>query len=123
LDGRAALLRRSGTWRAPRPLCSGARARVGNLYDHLVEHAVDGGISAGFLLATLLRALGPIWPSRLVLEGVPLGDCWKHPAARAEDPGDPTEGSSLSTSSRSGWRTRCWNRSRKPGSSSRASIS
>jgi len=92
LEGRAALLRRLGDVASATRAVFGAPARVGNLYDYLVDHAVDGTISAGFLLATLLRALGPIWPSRLVLEGVPLGDCWKHPAARAPDSGDPTGG-------------------------------
>ena len=70
----------------------GTPARLGNLYDYLVAHARDGAIGAGFLLATLLRALGPIWPPRLALDGVPLGDCWRHPAARAADPADPTNG-------------------------------
>ena len=28
----------------------------------------------------LLQQLGPIWPSRLTLGGIPLGDCWRHPA-------------------------------------------
>jgi hypothetical protein len=32
------------------------------------------------MLRVLLRALGPIWPGRLSLKGVPLGDCGKHSA-------------------------------------------
>ena len=32
---------------------------------------------------------GPIWPSRLELGGVPLGDCWRHPALTT---GDATTG-------------------------------
>ena len=92
LDGRASLLRRLGTVASATPAVFGAPARLGHLYDYLVAHARDGAISAGFLLATLLRALGPIWPSRLALDGVPLGDCWRHPAARAADPADPTNG-------------------------------
>jgi hypothetical protein len=27
-----------------------------------------------------------------VQDGVALGDCWRHPSARAADPGDPTDG-------------------------------
>src|SRR6202000_1744432 len=27
----------------------------------------------------------PIWPSRLTLGGIPLGDCWKHPAMSTRD--------------------------------------
>ncbi len=92
LDGRAALLRRLGIVAAATPAVFGTPARLGNLYDYLAAHADDGAIGADFVLATLLRALGPVWPPRLVLDGVPLGDCWRHPAARAADPADPTDG-------------------------------
>ena len=92
LDGRAALLRRLGTVAAATPAVFGTPARLGHLYDYLVAHAPKGAITAGFLLATLLRALGPVWPPRQVLGGVALGDCWRHPAARAGDSADPTDG-------------------------------
>jgi hypothetical protein len=36
------------------------------------------------MLRLVLRALGPIWPGRLSLDGVPLGDCARHYAV----PGD-----------------------------------
>ena len=36
------------------------------------------------MLDVVLRAFGPIWPGRLSLNGVPLGDCGKHSAI----PGD-----------------------------------
>jgi hypothetical protein len=32
-----------------------------------------------------LQHLGAIWPSRLTLGGVALGDCWKHPSLVTED--------------------------------------
>jgi GTP cyclohydrolase II len=59
LEGRAALLRRLGAVASACPTVFGAPARLGNLYDYLVAHARHGAISAAFLLATLLRALGP----------------------------------------------------------------
>jgi len=92
LEGRAALLRRLGAVAAATPAVFGTPARLGHLYDYLVARAPDGAVGAGFLLATLLRALGPVWPPRLVLDGVALGDCWRHPAARAANPADPTDG-------------------------------
>ena len=36
------------------------------------------------MLRLVLRAFGPIWPGRLSLGGVPLGDCGRHSAV----PGD-----------------------------------
>ena len=92
LEGRAVLLRRLGAVAAATPAVFGMPARIGHLYDYLVARAPDGEVNAGFLLATLLRALGPVWPLRYVLDGVALGDCWRHPAARAADPADPTDG-------------------------------
>jgi hypothetical protein len=82
LEGRAALLRRLGATIAARPEVF-ARAdgpRPGGLFDHLVAMARGGGIAAPAILAEVLRHLGPIWPSRVTLGGVALGDCWRHPA-------------------------------------------
>jgi len=76
LEGRAALLQRLGT--------SGL-ARPGDLFDRLAADAVGGEVKAESILAVLLDSLSGIWPSRLELAGVPLGDVWRHPAAVARD--------------------------------------
>lgn len=80
LAQRAALLRRLGAVIGATPAVFGRPARLGRLADYFLGHAEDGRIDADFVLGTLLRALGPVWPSRLSLRGVPLGDCWHHPA-------------------------------------------
>jgi Protein of unknown function (DUF1688) len=76
LEGRAALLQRLGTSGLSRP---------GDLFDRLAAGAVDGKVKAESILAVLLESLATIWPSRLELAGVPLGDVWRHPAAVARD--------------------------------------
>lgn len=79
LDGRAALLRRLGELALKKPdvFARHDGARPGGLFDHLV--ALHGeALAAPDILSALLRELGPIWPSRLTLGGVPLGDCWRH---------------------------------------------
>jgi hypothetical protein len=87
LDGRAALLRRLGLQVLARPdLFPGGRP--GGLYDVLAARAGDGGLPAPAILALLLEALGPIWADRLEIDGVPLGDCWRHPAIRRDDASD-----------------------------------
>ncbi|HSD40002.1 MAG TPA: URC4/urg3 family protein [Rhodocyclaceae bacterium] len=80
LEGRAALMRRLGEVVAATPAVFGADARIGNLYDYLLAHSQGGKIGAAFVVETLLRALGPVWPGRADLHGVSLGDCWRHPA-------------------------------------------
>ena len=39
------------------------------------------------ILAAVLDGLGAIWPGRLTLAGVNLGDVWPHPAAGGDGPG------------------------------------
>jgi hypothetical protein len=44
------------------------------------------GIDAAALLRALLDGLAPIWPGRIELGGVNLGDVWRHPAAGGTGP-------------------------------------
>jgi hypothetical protein len=64
------------------------RARPGGLYDYLAAQAVDQRVAAPRILEAVLEHLGPIWPSRLTLGGVPLGDTWRHPAIKRPDATD-----------------------------------
>ncbi len=85
LNGRATLLRTLGklvnntaavfaTQDSPRP---------GGLFDWLTRDAKT--IAAPQTLHALLIHLGPIWPDRLSLAGIPLGDVWRHSAIRRSD--------------------------------------
>jgi hypothetical protein len=79
LEGRAALLRRLGE----------AVGRPGVLFDEMAARAESGRLRAPVILEVLLERLGPIWPGRMELGGVSLGDCWRHPAIQR---GDATDG-------------------------------
>jgi len=89
LDGRVALLRRLGEQvaGAPRVFAREDMPRPGGLFDRLVADANPGTIAAPAILAMVLRELGPIWPSRITLGGVALGDCWRHPTLGREADG------------------------------------
>jgi hypothetical protein len=82
LKARATLLRRLGEVCAADPVRFGTPARPGNLYDHW--RGLGGVVPAAEILRILLGALGPIWPGRISLGGVSLGDCGRHAAV----PGD-----------------------------------
>ncbi len=90
LEGRAALLRRLATVVGNNPTifahCDAPRP--GGLFDHLVARFEGGRLAAPRILEAVLTHLGPIWPGRLSLGGVPLGDTWRHPALRRADPTD-----------------------------------
>jgi hypothetical protein len=54
----------------------------------MAARAIDGKLPAPVILEVLLEALGPIWPGRLSLGGVPLGDCWPHYVIKRDDATD-----------------------------------
>jgi len=100
VEGRADLLKRLGGAVESQPEYFGLAdsPRPGGLFDALTRRAGDGAaraqsgsgphsglqsqllLPAADILAVLLEALGSIWQNRPTLGGVPLGDCWLHPA-------------------------------------------
>jgi hypothetical protein len=89
LAARAELLRRLGRAVLAAPAMFGRKAapRPGGLFDQLADITVGGSIEATTILSEILALLGPVWPSRITMGGIPLGDCWRHPAL-AGGPGD-----------------------------------
>ncbi|MFN3571259.1 MAG: URC4/urg3 family protein [Polaromonas sp.] len=90
LDGRAALLRRLGQALQDDPATFGQPGRPGHLFDRLAPTG-SGTVQAHDVLSLLLTGLAPIWPAQNALDGEPLGDCWRHPAAGEEADG-PSRG-------------------------------
>lgn len=87
IGGRLQLLRGLGRLVASNPGDFGRfdRPRPGGLFDRLVSLAEDHKLPAPTILSELLQKLGPIWPSRITLNGIPLGDCWRHPMLTTPD--------------------------------------
>jgi hypothetical protein len=87
IEGRVDLLRRLGALVASKPDVFGSldTPRPGGLFDRLAILADGLQLAAPTVLSELLQQLGPIWPSRLTLGGIALGDCWKHPALTTKD--------------------------------------
>jgi hypothetical protein len=79
LAGRTALLRALGTAVAGAPQYFGTECpRLGHLFDYLCAHTSVGSVSAQQILQAVLESLGPIWPGRLSVGSVNLGDVWRH---------------------------------------------
>jgi hypothetical protein len=75
VEGRTNLLRNLGRALENKEIFKDGRP--GNLIDYLVvKHGKT--IPATALLRGVLDGLGPIWPGRETLDGVNLGDAWKH---------------------------------------------
>lgn len=85
LDGRVGLLRALGEAivASPRIFVGG---RPGGLVDHFAALAPSGALDAAAILGVLLEGLAPIWPGRIALGGINLGDVWRHPAAGGAGP-------------------------------------
>jgi hypothetical protein len=84
LAGRAELLCRLGAaLRASPDLFGTSPPRIGGLFDAL---AARGRVAAPEILGALLRGFATIWPGRIELDGINLGDVWRHPAAGGTGP-------------------------------------
>lgn len=58
--------------------------RPGNILDYMIEkHGKE--FAATDLLEAVLIHFGDIWPSRIVVDGISLGDVWNHPALGEKD--------------------------------------
>ena len=88
LDGRVALLHALGDALRARPEWFGdSPARPGNLFDSLT--ASSRSVALGDALRAVLHGFGAIWPGRIAIDGINLGDVWRHPAMVR---GDATHG-------------------------------
>jgi hypothetical protein len=87
LDGRAALLARLGraTMANQNVFAKHDAARAGGLFDCVADTAQKMALPAPAMLEILLTQLAPIWPERLTLGGVSLGDTWRHCAIKRDD--------------------------------------
>lgn len=105
IEGRVHLLRRLGDVAGQRPdlFALDDTPRPGGLADVIAARSEGGTIAAPAILELVLEALGPIWPSRLVLEGVPLGDAWDYPRWRTSP--EPTPDSIVPLHKLSQWLT------------------
>jgi hypothetical protein len=64
----------------------GTPARIGGLFDHLVAQARDGRLPAPAILRAVLEGFAEIWPGRIELAGINLGDVGRHPTAGGDGP-------------------------------------
>jgi hypothetical protein len=80
LEGRADLLGRLGSAMRATPRFFGNEGvpRLGRLFDACLSRVEDGRLPARRILFVVLEGLGPIWPGRIELLGVNLGDVWRH---------------------------------------------
>ncbi|HCF28672.1 MAG TPA: DUF1688 domain-containing protein [Cyanobacteria bacterium UBA11049] len=80
LAGRVELLQKLGKTLLSKPHIFGSdNPRPGNLVNYLLEQFHNGQLSAQTVLSAVLEGLGDIWPGRIKIAGVNLGNVWHHP--------------------------------------------
>lgn len=75
VEGRVKLLQNLGNALSNKKIFKDERP--GSMIDYLIEKN-GKSITAETILRAVLDGLGPIWPGRVALDGVNLGDVWKH---------------------------------------------
>ena len=84
LDGRVALLHALGDALGEHPEWFGnPPTRPGNLFDALSANRTS--VALGDALHAVLHGLGTIWPGRIAVDGINLGDVWRHRAVTRDD--------------------------------------
>ena len=81
LAGRVELLQKLGRSLLAYPQMFGDdNPRPGNLVHYLLQQSHNKQLPAATVLRAVLEGLGNIWPGRIEIAGVNLGDVWHHPA-------------------------------------------
>ena len=89
LEGRAILLRRFGETMQEQPEVFGQEVqRPSGIYAQILSPAPEvpytAEVTAHDILSEILESCSGIWPAANFIEGIPLGDCWRHEAVRGE---------------------------------------
>jgi len=86
--GRLELLQRLGRSLLSSPRLFGQEnPRPGHLVNYLLQQSSNGQLAAETVLSVVLEGLGDIWPGRLEIAGVNLGDVWSHSALSSKGSG------------------------------------
>lgn len=83
-EGRVALLNRLGMVISKQSHYFGKERRLGNFYSYISSLQVNQTITASQIFQAVLTAFAEVWPARLQVEGVPLGDVWYHPKLKTD---------------------------------------
>ncbi|MBD2435692.1 URC4/urg3 family protein [Nostoc sp. FACHB-110] len=79
ISGRSQLLQKLGRVVVAFPHLFGEEnPRPGNLVNYLVSKSDNGQLAASTVFSTVLEGLSDIWPPRLTIAEVNLGDVWQH---------------------------------------------
>jgi hypothetical protein len=88
ISGRVILLQQLGQALQRSPHLFGATSpRPGYLVDYLLSQSVNQHLPAPTVLSAVLNGLSDIWPGRVAIAGVNLGDVWPHSALEKSDIG------------------------------------
>jgi hypothetical protein len=90
ISGRVKLLNQLGqTLQLHSQMFGSSIARPGYLVNYLLDQTSNNQLEAPKVLSAVLEGFSDIWPGRITLSGVNLGDVWNHPALAQVDSSIP----------------------------------
>jgi hypothetical protein len=87
VKGRVALLNRLGSIINRSSQYFGTEGRLGDFFSYVSSLQTNNNISATHIFQAVLLGFNEVWPERLSLHGVSLGDVWIHKALKTNNPG------------------------------------
>jgi uncharacterized protein (UPF0147 family) len=87
ISGRLTLLNQLGLALKNNPQYFGTEGRLGNFYTYISSLKNNHAISAIQIFQAVINAFNEVWPTRLSLNGIALGDVWKHKALKTDELG------------------------------------
>ena len=88
VEGRCRIVAQLGSVVGNNPAIFGEnQPRLGHLFDYFLELVEDNQLSAVTILKTILETFGNIWPGRIQLGDMNLGDCWRHSGLQTSERG------------------------------------
>jgi hypothetical protein len=87
LKGRAYLLQTLSLIIDNHPEIFGEEKRLGLFYDYIVKETQNqkGDIDAGLILSSILNIFSPIWPGRIEIDSLNMGDVWRYENDKSPD--------------------------------------
>lgn len=85
--GRVALLNQLGVLINEKQLYFGQDGRLGDFFTYVSSLQHDHALSAATIFQAVLDGFNQVWPTRLTIHGVSLGDVWIHKALKSEQAG------------------------------------
>jgi hypothetical protein len=87
VKGRVSLLNQLGRTMNQKSQYFGTQGRLGDFFSYVSSLKINNTLTSEQIFQAVLNGFSDVWPMRLSLHGVSLGDVWTHKALKTNSPG------------------------------------